>query len=539
MLRSLRDHAPVILPLLLAGGGALWVFGADAPPPTPSVSMGSEIRVAINSDILSTNPGVLRDGNTDMVLYHVGEALVGYRDDLTVGPLLAERIDVSDGGRTYMFTLRKGVHFHNGAPLTAAEVKWSWDRMLRPETGFRCREFYDGSGAGGLKLEAVEVLAPDRIAFRLNKPSVLFLDRMANLQCQTAILHPSSVAPDGRWRKPVGTGPYMLGEWRKGRSVTLTRFAGYAARSDPPSGVTGRKIAYADRLVFVVTPDRIAAKSAVYAGNIDLLFAVPLSAYREVTARAKARGDINVYRQPTLDWSVLLIQTRDPLLSDVRIRRAIAHAISPAMVTTFSTAGLAAVNPSATQHLSRYHGPVEDRWLAYDPVLARRIAREAGYRGQVIRIQANRKFSYMYDSAVAVQAMLAAAGFNAKIEMYDWATQLHNFTTGNFQLSTFGYSARSHPSLLYGNFVGSKADRASVQWDDPTARALVARLETASSDAEIQQLLDTLHLEMEKQVPIIGLYNDLVVDIASSKLEGYKPWAFGRPRLWGVKVRAR
>lgn len=543
-----RFRLPLLL-LLLSTAAVLAMLAfvcRDAPlPPSPDKGtaqpdrpvFGGEIRVAINSDIMSTNPGVLRDGNTDMVLYHVTEALVGYRDDLTVGPLLADRIDVEDGGKRYIFTLRKGLIFHNGAPVTATEVKWSWDRMLRPETGFRCREFYDGSGAGGLKLESVDVLSADRVAFRLNKPSVLFLDRMANLQCQTVILHPASVASDGTWRTPIGTGPYRLGEWRKGRSVTLHRFSGYMPRSDPASGVTGRKIAYADTLTFVITPDRIAAKSSVYAGDIDLLFALPLSAYREVQARARNRGDIRVYRQQTLDWTVMLIQTRDPLLSDVRLRRAIAYAIAPDMVTVFATSGLGAVNPSATQHLSRFHGATQDRWYPYDPEKARRLAREAGYAGQVITIQANRKFSYMYDAAVAIQAMLAAAGFNAKIEMYDWATQLHNFSTGNFQLSAFGYSSRSHPSLLYGNFVGSKADRASVQWDDPTARALVERLETASSDPEVQELLDELHMEMMRQVPIIGLYNDLVVDIADSRLEGYKPWGFGRPRLWGVWVK--
>ncbi len=76
---------------------------------------GGEIRVAINSDIRSTNPGVLRDGNTDTVLYHVGESLVAYRDDLTVAPLLAARIEVSEDRRRYLFELRKGLTFHNGA----------------------------------------------------------------------------------------------------------------------------------------------------------------------------------------------------------------------------------------------------------------------------------------------------------------------------------------------------------------------------------------------------------------------------------------
>jgi peptide/nickel transport system substrate-binding protein len=532
-------HPIVIAVLLLMFGWSGYWAGAgiraeSAAQSSSEPAFGGTIRVAINSDILSTNPGVLRDGNTDTVLYHIGEALVAYRDDLTVAPLLAESIALSDDRRSYTFTLRSGLTFHNGAPVTAREVKWTWERLLDPETGFRCREFYNGQGANGLKIQSVDILDDLRVRFTLNKPSALFLDRMANLQCQTPILHPASVGPDGEWRQPVGTGPYKLGEWKKGQSVTLDRFDGYVSQTGPRNGLTGEKIAYADHIVFVVTPDRIAAKSSVYAGNIDLLFAMPLSAYNEVQRRREHRGDIRIYEHDTLDWTVLLLQTRAPLLSDVRMRRAIAHAVSGEMVATFSTFGLGNANPSATQTLSRFHKPLHDQWYDFDPEKARALAREAGYDGQVLTIQTNRKFTYMFNNVVAIQAMLNAAGFNAKIEVYDWATQLTNFFAGDFQLSSFGYSARSHPALLYGNFTGSKDLRQSYQWDDPKALDLIRTLETAFTDDQMQQALDQLHLEMKRQVPMIGIYNDHVVDISRAVIHGYEPWAFGRPRMWGV-----
>ncbi|HET6630171.1 MAG TPA: ABC transporter substrate-binding protein [Woeseiaceae bacterium] len=527
------------LALLLSGTVALWapqVHAAAGAKQSQEPVFGGVIRVAINSDIRSTNPGVRRDGNTDTVLYHIGESLVAYREDLSVGPLLASRIEISEDHRTFTFFLRQGVRFHNGAELTSEQVKWTWDRLLDPETGFRCLDYYDGSGASGLKIESVDILGRYKIAFRLNKPSALFLDRMASIPCQTPILHPESVAPDGSWRRPVATGPYRLGEWDRGKSVTLLRFDGYVPRSEPRNGLTGKKIAYADRLVFQVTPDRIIAKSSVYAGNIDLLFAMPLSAHNEVQRRVEQRGDVKIYHQDTLDWTVLLMQTKDPLLSDVRMRRAIAHAISTEMVTTFATYGLAPPNPSAIARATRFWRPYYGQWLSYDPELARELAREAGYEGQVLTIQANRKFSYMLDNAVAIQAMLNAAGFNARIEVYDWATQLTRFLNGDFQLSSFGYSARSHPALLYGNFTGSKEVRESYQWDDPLAIRLIEKLETAFTDAETRKILDRLHREMIRQVPIIGLYNDHVIDISRANLHGYEPWAFGRPRLWGVWI---
>lgn len=516
---------------------ACWIAGCGQPSVDPAP--GGEIRVAISSDILSTNPGVLRDGNTDTVLYHIGESLVAYRDDMSVGPMLADTIHLSEDRRTYTFTLRRGVRFHNGEPMTSADVVWSWRRLMDPDTGFRCLDDFDGSGASGVRIESITAPSPHEVVFQLNKPSALFLDRMASVQCLTAILHPSSVDASGAWVAPIGTGPYRLGEWRRGRTVTLERFDGYATRSEPMSGLTGQKIAFARQLVFVVAPDRQSAKASLYAGAIDLVFAAPISAYSEVQRRARRREDVRVHRHETLDWTVLLMQTRDPLLSDVRMRRAIAHALSPRLITDVSTFGLAQANPSAVMRASRFYNDSFAAWPAYDPELARELAREAGYDGQLLTIQTNRKFPYMYDNAIAAQAMLTAAGFNVRLEVSDWATQLSQFQQGEFQLSAFGYSARSHPALMYATFTGSREVRRSYQWEDPRALALVARFEDAADDAEMASLLEQLHSLMQDDVPMVGLYNDEIIDLSRTSLSGYEPWAMGRPRLWGVRTTRR
>ena len=107
---------------------------------------GQTLRIQINSDIRSTDPGGNRDDNTDNVLLHVVEGLVALREDTSVGPMLASRIDTSADGLTYTFTLRDGVKFHNGASLAADEVVWSWQRYLKPTSGWRCLSEFDGKG---------------------------------------------------------------------------------------------------------------------------------------------------------------------------------------------------------------------------------------------------------------------------------------------------------------------------------------------------------------------------------------------------------
>ena len=107
--------------------------------------MGGTATVAIRSDILGTQPGVRRDAITDNVLHHIMESLVSYGEDIAVQPMLAESWTVSEDGTEWTFTLRDGVSFHNGEPMTAEDVVWSWNRWLDPATEFACLDWYDGS----------------------------------------------------------------------------------------------------------------------------------------------------------------------------------------------------------------------------------------------------------------------------------------------------------------------------------------------------------------------------------------------------------
>jgi hypothetical protein len=190
------------------------------------------IRVAANAEIRGTNPGVNRDANTDTVMLHIIEGLVGYKDDGTPAPLLAQSIDVSKDGKTYTFKLRPGVKFHNGAPLTSADVVWSWKRYLDPNTKWLCLSEFDGSQA--LKIESVEAKDPLTVVFKLNQARPLFLTQIASFQCGSGgIIHKDSVNADGSWKAPIGTGPFKLGEWKRGEWIELTAFKDYKSAARP------------------------------------------------------------------------------------------------------------------------------------------------------------------------------------------------------------------------------------------------------------------------------------------------------------------
>lgn len=494
----------------------------------------AELRIAIQGDIKGTNPGVTRDGNTDTVIHHIVESLVAYQENLEVAPLLAQSIEVSDDLARYTFHLRTDVRFHNGAPLTAREVQWSWQRMLNPATRWRCRHWYDGSGAQGVRIESIAAPDPHTVVFELASPSAAFLDRMANVQCVTAILHPDSVDDDGGWREPVATGPYVFRDWQRGEYVLLERFDGYVPRGEPQNGYAGARRALVPRVRFMIVTDAAVGVAGILSGDIDILPLLPLHLVREF----ERRTDLEVQGVPQLSWSVLLLQSDDPLLADPRMRKAIAHAVNQEEVATISTFGRMGANPSAVPLQSAYHTDVHDRWWPYDPSKARALLEEAGYGGQILRVQTNRKIPFMFENAIAIQAMLTAVGMNVELEVVDWATQLSDFFAGRFQLSSFGYSGRTHPVLNYAAFLGRRETMANAQWENSRALELLEEAEAVADRARQRAAFEQIHLLMREEVPLIGLYNEYSADVTRISVDGYEPWSLGRPRAWGVSKTA-
>ncbi|MCC7275445.1 MAG: ABC transporter substrate-binding protein [Alphaproteobacteria bacterium] len=498
----------------------------------PAVAQSpATLRAAINADIRTNDPGVNRDGNTDAVMMHVLEGLVGLTEDGDVGPLLAERVAVSEDGRSYTFTLREGIRFHNGAELTSADVAWTWRRFLDPATKWRCQSEFGGKGL--TRIEAVETPDPRTVVFRIEKPTALFLSVMARPDCGgSGILHRDSVGPDGKWKGPIATGPFRFGEWKRGEFVELERFAGYRPLPGARDGYIGGKRAEVERVRFVVVPDPSAMKAALLSGSLDVVTDVAVDDIAEL----KRRGDIAIDLAPTMGVNAILMQTRDPVLQDVRVRRAVAHAIDAAELTTAITQGTARPNPSIVPVPSSYHGAAHDRRIAADPALARKLLAEAGYRGQPVKILANKRYGSMYDAAVLAQAMLQQVGMAAEIEVLEWATQLDRYLKGDYQMMSFSYSARLDPALNYEMMSGPKATQPRKIWDNPDALKLLDEAMVVADRKRRGAIFDRLHEMFLADVPMLVLYNGVDIAASGKRVKGYKGWAAGQPRFWGVTL---
>jgi peptide/nickel transport system substrate-binding protein len=489
------------------------------------------LRVHLNADIRSINPGVNRDDNTDSVVLHVVEGLVAYGEDSEVKPLLAEKVELSPDGLSYRFTLRKGVKFHNGAELTSNDVVWSWNRYMDPKTDWRCLSEFDGRGRA--KVEAITAPDPATVVFKLDKPSSLFLANIARTDCaMTAILHKDSLKPDGSFDKPIGTGPFRFAEWRRSEFIRLARYEGYASLPGPVDGYTGGKRPLVDEVRFMIIPDSSTAKAALLRGDIDIIPDVANAEVRELKSNPKV--EISIVSNMGLVG--ILLQTRDPLLKNVKLRQAIAAALDTEEIVASVTDGLGRPNNSIVPAMSAYYSPVQAKGYTFDKAAAKKLLQEAGYKGEPLVMLANKRYPQSFDSAVIAQQMLQSAGINATIEVLEWATQLDRYSKGNYQLQAFPYSARLDPALSFESVTGPKETQPRKVWDNPEAQALLDKSMVVAGKAERQAIFDELHKRFIDEVPMVMLYNGLDAGVYAKRVKGYKSSILSKPRLWEVSI---
>lgn len=512
---------------MLLSKPALRALFASAALALPGLAAANTLNVQITADIRSSRPGINRDAGTDSVMLNVVEGLVAAGEKGEIHPMLAKEWAVSADGRTYTFTVRDGVKFHNGETMTAADVQWSLEKLIRdPE--FSCKTFFDGSRDA--KVETIEA-KDNTVVVTLDRPDAMFLNYMAQAQCgSTGIVHRSSFDSDGNWKAPVATGPFEFGEWKRGQELTLKKFAGYSITGEKPDGYGGRKDVLVDEVKYVVVPDTATAVAGLRSGALDVLPYLPPGE----AAKLKDEKDFNIVAAPHGGLVTMLFQTADPLMSKVEMRQAVIAALDTPQIVDSVTYGLGVPNNSLVATGSLYHTAAHDKGYKYDPDAVKGLLAKAGYKGEKINILTNRRSAINYDTAIIAQAMLQSAGINAEIEVLEWASQLDRFNSGKYQIMAFNYSNRTDPALAYQTVVGSKAVKTNSVWDDAAVSALVNQSLQETDQAKRQAIFDDLHARFLEQAPLVMLANGLDVGVSGPKVKGYRTWQ-GFARFWGVE----
>jgi peptide/nickel transport system substrate-binding protein len=289
------------LAALLWGAGC----GARNVHPPPPAGRGGELRVALPFEPRTLDPNPAQDEAGLLLAPNLFSRLIALDADSRLLPDLAESWTVEDGGLRYVFRLRDGVRWHDGEPFGAGDVRWTFEQLAaRP-----------GLAAEAIRrIAAVETPGDGTVEIRLREPWAPFLPVLASYGTYILPRHLG-----GRNGKAVGTGPFRLGSWERGRRITLL-----ANRSFHRPGP------YVDRLVYVVPADGSMESTGRQAAEMLLNGAVDFSQVRppqDLLARLRSSPDLRVVTSPSDARFYCGFNLRRPPLDDHRVREAVNRAI--------------------------------------------------------------------------------------------------------------------------------------------------------------------------------------------------------------------
>lgn len=356
----MKTKNPALLLPLLSACIFLPVFAQTAEP-----RYGGTVVVAVSNDPGGLNPAITTQGTVHLVTGSIFSGLVALDFDLKPVPDLATGWEVSPDGRRYTFHLAPNAVFHDGHPVTSADVKFTFEQLL-------LRYHSRTRTSIGDKMKAVTTPDAQTVVFEFSAPHAAFLQLIdvANAPVMPRHLYENTDPLANPYNiKPVGSGPFRFMRWAKGDYVELSRNEKYFKQGKP----------YLDRVVYKVMPSAANAAIALEKGEIDyLLNPSPLD-----VARLRQRSDIIITNKGREGYATVETMvpnlTRAPL-SDLRVRQAIAHAIDRSFIVDKIVFGQGVVATGPVSSLLAW--AYNPRVTKYERDLARanRLLDEAGYK---------------------------------------------------------------------------------------------------------------------------------------------------------------
>jgi peptide/nickel transport system substrate-binding protein len=450
----------------------------------------------INAVIQPEPPGLMlaqvQNGPTQMVSGNIYEGLLRYDKKLVPQPGLAESWTVSPDAKTYTFKLKQGVTWHDGKPFTSADVVFSVN-MLK-ETSARAR--------GNLvQVDSVETPDDYTVVFKLKQPFGPFL---GIFEVGSLPMVPKHLYEGTDWKTnpnnnaPIGTGPFMFKEWKKGSYIRMVKNPNYHEKGLP----------HLDEVYWQVIPDAAARSVAYETGKVDVLpggsienFDVPRVSKLPNTCMT---GEGWEFFSP-MAW--MWLNNRNPILANKKVRQAIMFATDREFARDVIWNGLGKVATGPSSSAIKFYTDDVPKY-PYDPAKAKALLKEAGYKGEKIRMMPLPYGETWSRWGEAVKQNLIDVGMNIETIATDVPGSNQKNSEWDYDISFTYLYQYGDPALGVGrNYVSSAIVKGQLfnnleGYSNPEVDKLFADGAVADSDAKRKDIYEKVQKILVEDVPV-------------------------------------
>lgn len=486
-------------------------------------SQDKTLVVGMISNVLSLDPANHRDRPTETVLRNMFDGLVTRTPDGKIVPEIAESWR-NPTPTVWEFRIRKGITFHNGDPLTADDVKFTFDRIITENA-------IDGKTAmrKGLidPLQKVEIIDDYNVRFILSSPWPILLAMLPHQQVIPK-KYLESVGTKGFLAKPIGAGPFRFVEAKLDERIVMERYDKYYGGSPDikPVGPPPLK-----RVLFEIIPETATRISALQAGKAHIIQAVPPHMVDAL------KRDPNVVVKTALGTRVHMFEmnVNQPPFNDVRVRRAMNHAVNMDLIIDKILGGFASRTAGALLPHGLYLNAALQPYK-YDPALARKLLAEAGHpKGFPLVIDTIDAYREVCE---ATAQQFRAIGVEASVRVWDWGVLRPLALNGERKMvfQSWGNSTQ-HPYDLLNPKLMSKDRGNYSQFANAELDGLLTKGSTETNPDRAREIYTRAQEIIYNEAPWVFGYVPMEIEACSKNVENWVPSSDSRINLHRVGLK--
>ena len=481
---------------------------------TPAAAPAQVLKYGTDAEPVGLDPHTVSSTSSIRIFRQIYDTLIDVDTEMNFIPSLAESWEQPDD-LTYIFKLREGVKFHNGREMTAEDVKYSFERVLNPDTAAIGKSYYDS-------IDTIEVVDTYTVKFTLKEPFAPFMTNLTSLY--GAIVPKEVVEENGNlMQKACGTGPFMLKEWIPDNKVILEKNPDYFVEGEPRL----------DAIEYYVMTDESARVAALRTGSVDVI-KLPASSIPLVEGNA----DINILEYQSNDYSYVGFNLDLDKFKDVRVRQAISLAINRQEIIDLVYDGNAKVTGFVPEAMGRWAIDFQAEELYQQNIeKAKQLMAEAGYADGFETTIAVGLLDDINATGEVLQKQLEQIGIKATIQNLESGQYVDAWKNRTHEMMVGRNGAGTDPNRAVAFFFSSTGSANVWGYSNPEVDELCNQGKVTVDEAERESIYKEAQKLIVNDVPNLFIASPMEYYFARKNVLGFVPTTFDIENFTNVVIK--